>query len=145
MRSNIFGHIFLILYCATILFTNSSCEKYVTHNKSERILLRDKWLIQSCVINNNEEAELFLGKTLTFDEADKLIVNNTGNSSVQGKWVVGLNRKPCHLYINAMQNIPYSYLNDDWEILTCARSTVTLQSINGSVTNTMTLTRIEEN
>lgn len=144
MRLNFGLKVLTVLIGLSSALVTSSCEKYVTHNKAERILMRDTWRVQSCVINNNEEATLFLGKSLKFDESDRLLVNNAG-SDVHGKWVVGLNRKPCHLYIDAMQNIPYSYLNDDWEILTNARSTVTLQSVNGSVTNTMTLTRIEEN
>ena len=96
-----------------------------------------------CVINNNEEATLFLSQSLTFDEADRLLVNGTGGN-VQGKWVVGTSRKPSYLYIDGMQNIPYLYLHDDWEIVTCSKSTVTLQSINGSVTNTMSLSRIDD-
>ena len=115
----------------------------MTHNKAERILSRDTWRIQSCVINNDEVALLFLGQSLTFDGGDRLLVNDSGGS-VHGKWVVGTSRKPSFLYIDAMQNIPYSYLNDDWEIVTCSKSTVTLQSVNGSVTNTMSLSRIED-
>lgn len=143
MRTNKFSKLIVGLFLLVSLFQLSGCEKHVTHRKAERILFRDTWRIQSLVINTNQVADLFLGLSITFGEADRLNINGTG-SDVHGKWVVGLNNKPTTLYIDGLQLEPYSFLNEDWEIITCSKSSLTLQSVNGSVVNKMSISRIED-
>lgn len=122
----------------------SSCEKRVTPNKLSRIITKDSWRITSFSFNGDNIASSFTDKTFGFEgkkEGSLTVLPFTG---LKGSWSSGLNKKPTILYISSFVDAPYFYLNDDWTVVTCSKKTITLESVVGSVTNKITLTKVEE-
>lgn len=128
----------LVSIACTLMLTG--CEKYVRPNKVERIVEDNKWSVSNCIVNGvNYE---FLNTEFHFREAGYIAVSAT--DTLNGKWTVGLNKKPTTLYISSFLYDPYFVLNDSWEVLTAAKNRLTMRAEHGNVVNSLTLIRIED-
>lgn len=129
----------LLVSIACILMLGS-CEKFVRPNKVERIVEDNKWSVSNCIVNGVNHQ--FIGTEFHFREAGYIAVSET--ASVNGKWTVGLNKKPTTLYISAFLSEPYFVLNDSWKVLTATKNRLTMRAEHGNVVNSLTLIRIED-
>jgi hypothetical protein len=120
----------------------SSCEKHVTPKKVSRIITEDSWVISSFTFLDSNVVVDYTNKLFGFGESGNIIIQ--GESGVGGHWSVGLNKKPTVLYLDNFIAFPYNRLNDDWEVLTCSDSKISLRSENGSFTNSLTLIKHEQ-
>ncbi len=131
-----------ILVMVFSLFVFTGCSSYVTPKKVDRVISVDSWKITQFNFNGTNIAADFSGKTLGFGESGSVTVLPGAGES--GSWNSSLNRKPTLLYIQGFVTTPYFYLNDDWTVVECSKSTIKLESSVGSVTNTVTMIKVEE-
>jgi hypothetical protein len=61
-----------VLFLLVLLLSFTSCKKYVTTNKVNRVLQRDSWRISGFVHQNNNLTDSFNGVTFVFGESSKL-------------------------------------------------------------------------
>ena len=123
---------------ATVLF---SCEKYVTPNKVIKKISVDSWQITQFVFQDTTITNEFMNVQFGFGEDGPIVV--IGQQGVSGNWSVGENKEPTVLYISSFLQDPFFKLNDDWTVTTCSKSTIRLESENGSFTNQITLQKVE--
>lgn len=132
----------LSLILGAFLLTGlSSCEKRVTPNKVERIITKDSWKINLFVFEDQNIEDNFNAVTFDFNETDGITALPT--ITYAGNWDVGLNKKPTILNIFNVFEPSYAALNDDWTVVTCGNSSITLESQNGQFLNTITMVKIE--
>lgn len=127
-----------ILGATTFLF---SCEKYVTPNKVTKKISVDSWQITQFVFQDTTITNEFQNVQFGFGEDGPIVV--FGQQGVSGNWSVGENKEPTVLYISSFLQDPFFKLNDDWTVTTCSKSTIRLESENGSFTNKVTLEKVE--
>lgn len=132
--------IILLLVFGSVLGLTSSCDKYVRPKKVERIVNDNIWTVSYCLVNGVQHE--FPNTEFHFREAGYIAVSTT--DTVNGKWTVGLDKKPTTLYISAFYFAPYFVLNDNWEVLTADKNRLTLQADHGNIVNLLTLIRKED-
>lgn len=119
----------------------SGCQNYVTPKKVDRIISKDGWKITNFNFEGQDVTSEFNGKIFGFGESGSITV--LPFTGVTGKWNTGLNKKPTILYIQGFIDAPYFYLNDDWEVVECSKSTFKLESSSGSYLNKVTFKKDE--
>jgi|TARA_B110000902_G_scaffold145684_1_gene168089 hypothetical protein len=119
----------------------SSCEKRVTPNKVERIFQKDSWKITSFIFQDQNIEDNFNAVTFDFNETNGITALPA--NMYAGNWDMGLNKKPTILNIFNVFEPSYSALNDDWTVVTCGNSLITLESQNGPFLNTIVFRKIE--
>jgi len=120
----------------------SGCSSYVSPKKVDRVISVDSWRITQFNFNGTDIAADFSGQTLGFGSSGSVTV--LPGNGVSGSWNTSLNRKPTLLYIQGFTAVPYFYLNDDWTVVECSKTTIKIESTVGSVTNSVTFLKVEE-
>lgn len=118
-----------------------SCDKYVTPSKVERKITKDSWYIDSYMFLDSTITGSFTNKFFGFGEEGQIII--LGDNVNKGYWELGLDKKPTVLYISGFSNLPYTTLNDDWEVTTCSDEEISLRSENGAYENRLVLKKHE--
>ena len=80
----------------------------------------------------------------TFDFGDNGVVAVKPYFGISGNWNAGLGKKPSKLYISGFSEPIYFPFNDDWTVMTISKTTIRLESENGSNLNKITFTKVEE-
>lgn len=137
-RNNSFLLIFAGVLMLGILL---SCDKYVTPSKVERKITKDRWYMDSFIFLDTIITEDFTSKYFSFGEEGQITIQNDNVNS--GIWEVGLDKDPTVLYISGFSNLPFSLLNDDWEVTTCSDEEFSLRSENGSYENRIVFKKLD--
>lgn len=127
----------LILSSAVLL---SSCAKWTNPKKVDRIITKDSWRVTLFYAYGDNLESQFANVRLGFGDEGSLTVLDT--QGVSGTWSLSLDNKPTTLYLSTFQDEPYFFLNDDWEVKTCSKQEITLESQNGTFINKLTLTKV---
>lgn len=125
-----------------VLIAFSGCEKYVTPNKVKRMITSDSWQVTTLIVGNQLITNQYANIELDFGDGGVLTILDVPN--VKGHYNVGIAKKPTRLYISGVLVEPYSLLNDDWDVLTCTKTRLTLESDNGTHVNQMIINRVED-
>lgn len=120
-----------------LLLAFSSCKKYTTPRKTERIIQKDSWQINSFFLSEQYLGDLFEDKGMTFEEDGTVLVK--GEEDIAGQWSVGLNKNPANLFLSNFNGEPLFFLNNDWEVTSLTKKSFTLESDG----NTIVFNKIE--
>ena len=131
---------FTLLIIGLVVLT--SCEKRVTPNKLERIVVRDSWRIGSFMFEGQDIEDVYDGKTFEFTENGKINVLLDTNG-IQGNYNIGLNKEPTKMYFSGFYDSLYYSLNDDWIVTSCSNSSMRFESQNGSDLNVIRFIKVE--
>jgi hypothetical protein len=128
-----------VLFLFVLLMSITSCKKFVTTNKVNRVLQLDSWRISGFVHQDNNLTDSFNGVTFVFGESSKL----SSSEGLDGKWTVN-DTKPTKLYLSGYYQGDgiFFYLVDDWLVKECSKNEVVLTAESGSFTNQITFRRI---
>ena len=120
----------LLLFSLTIILT--SCNKYTTPKKTERIIQKDSWQINAFVLDGISITESFVDKPMTFEEDGTIFIKGILGSS--GNWSTGLNKNPAILYLSSFADDPFFALNNDWEVVSLSKKSMELESNGNQIT-----------
>lgn len=133
----------LMVGLVMLIFTGialSSCEKWVTPKRVERILKRDSWKATEFMYMDTNITAVFASVTIGFGDENSMTFLNSGG--VKGEWSVSSGKKPTIVYITNILDDPYTKFADNWEVNTCSKNKVTMSADHGSFTNSLTLERV---
>jgi len=112
----------------------TSCKKYTTSKRTERIIQKDSWSISNFVFNGISLTESFADKPMTFEEDGAILIK--GIEGVSGHWSTGLNKKPVILYLSSFNGDGLFALNNDWEVASLSNKKIQLESDDSQITFT---------
>ncbi|NRA13079.1 MAG: hypothetical protein HRT57_14105 [Crocinitomicaceae bacterium] len=119
----------------------SSCEKRVTPNKVERIIVKDSWKISIFVFQDQNIEAVYASVTLDFGETNG--ISSLPAITPVANWDMDISKDPTVFNIYNVSDPLYAPLSDDWTVTTCNGSTIRMESQNGQYLNQITLIRIE--
>lgn len=124
-RESVFALSFLLIIITV------SCSKYITPNKTERIIQKDRWSITSYILDDVSVPSQQLSIPMMFDENGLVFAN--GGGTLLGHWSTGLNKNPTVLYLKSFP-VLLSFLNNDWEIISISKKKIELESGGSLIT-----------
>jgi hypothetical protein len=129
-----------LLMGLVLLGSTTSCEKYSSPNKVERLIVNGSWKLTSAFIDNNEVTALYANYSFTFSSAGNIDV--IGEPTISGIWSTGIEKNPTTLNLTLTPFAPFYDLNADWTVTTCTKDRMTLELAGGSFIDILIISKI---
>jgi len=124
---------------ALLLVGGSSCEKYSSPNKVERLIVDGTWKLSSAFIDNNEVTADYVNYSFNFSADGEIDV--IGEPTISGIWTTGIEKNPTTLNLTLTPFDPFYHLNADWTVTTCKKDRMTLELAGSSAIDILILTK----
>ncbi len=135
------NRISVLALLAILVVTSSSCEKYSSPNKVERIIVDGRWKLTSAFIDNVNVTSVF--EPYSFSFADNGDITVHGDATITGNWSTGIEKNPTTLNLTLTPFAPFYDLNADWTVTTCKNERMTLELDGAVATDVLILSKVE--